>query len=220
MIELRYSSAGEFSEGLAAVQLEPGGKWGYVDRNGKLRIRPIFDAASKFSDGLACVQRHEKWGYINDKGGATIQPQFDLPCADFSEGFGVVVVNGKYGYVDRSGEFVIKPRFDIALSFLNGVAPAYEGKRVGFVDREGGWIFPPRSGLLSFVWHGIAAVTELKDDATGDQWGYMTQDGVFLWRDSVDEEPTQEMPPRVEVREISRQPSFATFPPTFPSAES
>jgi hypothetical protein len=45
-----------FREGLCAVQLE-GGKFGYVDREGKLVIDAVYDAAAGFVDGRAIVKR-------------------------------------------------------------------------------------------------------------------------------------------------------------------
>ncbi len=40
------------------------GKWGYIDRTGKISIRPQFDDAGDFSEELARVRIGEKWGYI------------------------------------------------------------------------------------------------------------------------------------------------------------
>src|SRR5262249_36748900 len=66
-----FASAGYFSEGLAPVEVEgrllvssgeggqftgsERGKWGYIDRTGKLKIPPQFGSANAFSEGLALV---------------------------------------------------------------------------------------------------------------------------------------------------------------------
>lgn len=48
-------SVGKDSSGfLYAIQ--ENGKWGFIDRTGKIRIEPQFDAVDGFSDGLARVE--------------------------------------------------------------------------------------------------------------------------------------------------------------------
>lgn len=56
----------DFSEGLAAIYMN--GKWGYIDRQGKIVIQPQFSQANNFSERLAYVCQGEnndkKCGYI------------------------------------------------------------------------------------------------------------------------------------------------------------
>ncbi len=75
VIPLKYSSEDEFSEGLAAVQVEVEGKWGYIDKTGKVLIPAQWSSAVGFSEGLAAVQVEVdgKWGYI-DKTGKYVWP--------------------------------------------------------------------------------------------------------------------------------------------------
>ncbi len=56
----QFKEANDFSEGLAAVQLEY--KWGYIDKEGKFVIKPEFFDAGDFSEGLAMVQPGGKIG--------------------------------------------------------------------------------------------------------------------------------------------------------------
>src|SRR6266566_2824595 len=44
------------------------GKWGYIDRNGSVRIPRRFDSASAFREGLAVVQVDAKCGFIDHSG--------------------------------------------------------------------------------------------------------------------------------------------------------
>jgi hypothetical protein len=85
----RYLAVGSFSEGLAPVQLANKG-WGYIDPKGSLIIRPQFDTAIGFSEGLAGVQIEGLWGFIDKKGRIVIQPQYEF-VNSFSEGIAVVV---------------------------------------------------------------------------------------------------------------------------------
>src|SRR5712692_7147714 len=70
--ELWFADADNFSEDLAGVRIgdEENGKWGYIDKTGKMIISPQFDQAWGFQEGLAAVKIHSedgngKWGFID-----------------------------------------------------------------------------------------------------------------------------------------------------------
>jgi hypothetical protein len=115
-----WDGAFPYSGGLAAVNKGgrvkrtpapsiEGGKWGYVDRDGKVAITPRFDFAGKFTEGLAPVNVGGigvgKWGYVDNTGKAVIAPAFD-EASEFLEGLARVKTGGKVGYIDRTGKFV------------------------------------------------------------------------------------------------------------------
>src|SRR5438552_1932761 len=54
---------GDFVEGLARWKF--GSKYGFIDRSGKVIIKPQFDLTFQFSEGLAAIQIKGKWGYID-----------------------------------------------------------------------------------------------------------------------------------------------------------
>lgn len=49
------------------------GKWGYVDKDGKWIIDPIFDWAEDFSENLAAVEINGKIGYVDVTGDFVIE---------------------------------------------------------------------------------------------------------------------------------------------------
>lgn len=71
-----YSGAGDFSEGLAPVQIADG-KWGYINKRNELVIPAEFDRAYGFADGLAGVLIGDKRGFITPDGKLVAAPQFD-----------------------------------------------------------------------------------------------------------------------------------------------
>jgi hypothetical protein len=109
------------------------GKFGYTNTRGRMTIKPEFDWAFDFSEGLALVNiggsKNEmgyviggKWGYIEPKGRIVINPQFD-DAKDFSQGLALVNIGGKVnelgllsdgkrGYIDRQGKMVVEPQYD------------------------------------------------------------------------------------------------------------
>ena len=74
LAELGILSAWEFSEGLAAVICEPGGKRGYINKAGQLVIPYKYDEANAFHDGLAKVKENLTGGFI-DKTGQMVLPR-------------------------------------------------------------------------------------------------------------------------------------------------
>ncbi|MHC1698098.1 MAG: WG repeat-containing protein [Geobacteraceae bacterium] len=70
------SCLSDFSEGLGRVKSVEG-KWGFVGRNGAVAIKPRFDSAGPFEDGLAQVELAGKKGYIDRSGKFVWGPEED-----------------------------------------------------------------------------------------------------------------------------------------------
>lgn len=94
-----YEIAGEFSEGLAPVEI--GQKWGYIGVDGRIVIKPQFGGPDRgqagiwetskmvLQDGLAPVRLGDKMGYINTAGKLVISllyPYTDVLLEPFDEG--------------------------------------------------------------------------------------------------------------------------------------
>ena len=88
---------------MAAVQVDEGGKFGFINKKGELVIKPQFAIAHKFSEGLASVRKEEggKMGFIDREGNFVIEPQFDWIELGFFEGLAAVQKErgGKWGYI-------------------------------------------------------------------------------------------------------------------------
>lgn len=72
---LNFDYVWSFGEGLVAVKLN--GKWGFIDKSGKIVIESKFDSGGHFSEGLAGVGLNGKWGFIDKNGEFVIEPKFD-----------------------------------------------------------------------------------------------------------------------------------------------
>src|SRR5712692_378744 len=98
LLTVSPSSGAKRKDTTAFFLIQQDGKWGYIDKTGSIVIKPEFEEAFPYSEGLAAVRVRGKWGYVNDKGNMIINPRFDL-AAPFSEGSGLVVLSDKVGYV-------------------------------------------------------------------------------------------------------------------------
>lgn len=96
-----YNYVGYLEEGLAPV--EKNGKYGFIDKTGKLMIALRYDGARGFEEGLAAVQQNDKWGFIDRTGKIVIAPQYD-DAFGFSEGLANVQQNGEFFSINKQGE--------------------------------------------------------------------------------------------------------------------
>lgn len=102
-----------FSEGLAAVR--PGKifggcseRVGYLNTKGEWSIKPQFDEARDFSEGLAAVNQGGKchmggkWGYIDKDGKVLIPFQYEF-AGQFTNGHACVEEAGQWKLIDARG---------------------------------------------------------------------------------------------------------------------
>ena len=117
---------GEFREGLATVRVGVAGKYGYMDRAGRVRIPAQYDDARPFSEGLALVSKDGDYGFI-DRAGRVVVPLKYAYASSFSEGLAAVTTargrfDAGWGYIDREGRVRIPLGFDYAAPFSGGLA--------------------------------------------------------------------------------------------------
>jgi TonB family protein len=127
---LNYYS--HFSEGLMTLSI--GVRQAYINKSGKVVIKPLFEVAGNFSQGLAPVKIGSKTGYIDTTGAFVIPPQF-AAGGNFHDGLAAVLIvppddsrslherktsrhqrpntvpiGTTYAFVNMRGELIGKPR--------------------------------------------------------------------------------------------------------------
>jgi len=165
-----------FKEGQAAYKISDGNvtKWGFVDKEGKIKINPQFSQTGSFSNGKCAVANQDgKWGYIDYEGKIVINYQFDN-AKKFINGKAVVASGSKYGLIDENGKYLINPQFsemiidgDMFLINQNG--------KYGWCDNDGKIIINPQfSAAYPFLGNKLAAVQ------SGNSFGYIDRDGKIV----------------------------------------
>jgi hypothetical protein len=152
-----------FSDGLAQASF--GHHVGFLDKAGHVAIKPQFDQAADFHEGMAYFMNKrdnapDRRGYINKTGKVVIKPQFE-DARDFSEGLAPVMIGGKWGYINRAGKVVIAPQFAEARGFSEGLAvvsgidnsPLY-----GYIDKRGEVVINPQFSRADDFSDGLAQV--------------------------------------------------------------
>lgn len=158
-------------------------KWGYIDKTGKIAIKPQFDYVQGFREGLAKVRIGDfvtgKSGYIDKTGKIVIEPRF-ANASSFSEGLAFVGTRDKdtfdYGYIDKAGRIVIKLQGfgDGIADFSGGLIPVYvDGKR-GYMNKKGEIVIKPQFRRSDDFSEGLAKVK------IGDKYGYIDKTGDVI----------------------------------------
>ncbi len=63
-------------EGLIAVKSD--GKFGFVDKNGKVVIPPRYEEVMPFVRGISAVKRDGKWGFVDKRGKEIVSPTYEF----------------------------------------------------------------------------------------------------------------------------------------------
>jgi len=187
--EHSFGQSDSATESLFPVKV--GNFYGYINSRGELIIKPRFDSASKFHNGLALVRTggHDveisegimerlggKAGYVDKSGKFVIPPVYDL-ANDFSEGLAAVWLDTPcdrscYGYIDTTGKIAIPQKYQTAGTFHEGTADVrMADDNWGVIDRNAKFIIPPKyDGVFPFYdGIGIAIKTLNKKASPFDQ---------------------------------------------------
>jgi WG containing repeat len=173
-----YQVARPFREGLAAIK--QGGKWGYLDKTGKMAIEPQFAEALRFSEGLAAVKNGDKWGYIDKSGKMAIAAQFET-AYQHEGGLAAVKQDGKWGFIDATGNMVIAPQFEEAYGFSEGLVDVKLGGKWGYCDKNGKMVIAATYEGAHAHFDGLAGVKQ------GGKWGFVDVTGNMVIQAQFDE---------------------------------
>lgn len=149
-----YSDAFAFSEGLAAVMSKSSGKIGYINTSGKEVIKPQFDYACQFHEGLALVRIGELYFYINKFGNKQFEPfkiklsswEIEHPkgmasergFSDYSDGVALIEYDsGVSLWVDKNGNPLPYGEYVGGRRFQEGLIEYSDNGKQGFKDKNG-----------------------------------------------------------------------------------
>jgi hypothetical protein len=165
-----------FKEGLSAFSIidSNGFKWGFVGKEGKVKINPQFSNTGNFSNGKCAVKNSDgKWGYIDKDGKILINYQFEKAKA-FVDGKAIVVSGAKTGLIDETGKYLINPQFSDMIDD-GGKYLIEQDRKWGWCDEEGKIIINAQFGkAFPFMGNDLAAVL------SGKSWGYIDIAGKIV----------------------------------------
>lgn len=135
------------------------GKFGFIDKNGNIKINLSYDFAGDFNNGLAPVVKNNKVGFIDEDGQVVIPFEYDadyslyyydfrfknLSRKELSIGYGFdngnisfVKKNNKWGIIDMSGKLITPYKFDFVKSRSGYNSEVILDKKSIFVRNDSG----------------------------------------------------------------------------------
>ena len=176
--------------------VEVDGQWGYMNASGTVTVRPRFDQADDYHEGLASVTLKTGVGFI-DTTGAVVYADDDssgaacLSIGQFSEGLAAKVVripgedpDTRVFYINRQGETAFTASFFGGRPFHGGLAPVQVNgmalmgtgapEQWGYIGKDGAFVLEPQYESAGDFSGGLACV------AVGDRHGYIDKTGRWV----------------------------------------
>lgn len=184
VIPCQYADADDFSEGLAAVEVNMGRsyRWGFINKAGQEVIPFQYEDVSGFHEGLAAVEVDDRWGFIDQSGHLVIPCRYN-DAGDFHDGLAAVKINNRWGFIDQSGQMVIPCQYYNVKDFSEGLAAVstsyYPDGKWGFIDQTGKEIVPCQYHVVKDFSEGLAAVgsREYNSNLIIEHWGFIDKTG-------------------------------------------
>ena len=181
IFETECDEIGEyFSEGFANVCI--GGKWGYIDTEGKFAVEPTYDKADKFQDGVALVEIKGYYqDFISREGFGPLMTNYNpyIDLKSYYEGLAYVefcserdengMASVSYGYINEDGESVVD--CDAAGCFSEGLAAVKMNGLWGYMNTDGEIVIEPQYEQAGDFSEGLAIVSFQEEDYLIDVYG-------------------------------------------------
>lgn len=160
-----------FHSGLALVELKSNSSdellYGYIDKNGKWFIEPVFQHATSFVEGVAYVVKENKNYFMNIKGDLIVQlnekdeiwQEGESDLFDYSEGFALINVSDSVTFIDNKGKRISCRMFRRAFKFSDNMAAVQLNDKWGFCDTTGKIVIQPQYYVPSDFSEGLAPVS-------------------------------------------------------------
>jgi len=166
-----------FKNGLAAFSVSSDSinlKWGFVNKNGTVVIKPQFSVVHNFSDGKCAVSNAAgEWGYIDTEGKLIVNYQYSN-ANDFVNGKAVVSSMKNWGVIDETGKYTINPQFQE----MRADQDVYQVKQ----NNKWGWCNQKAKLIIDaqFAESYPFGSSELAPVKSGDKFGYVNKHGKMV----------------------------------------
>lgn len=114
---------------------EYNGKYGVVNKENKMVVKPIYDSISKLFNGFSVIKVDDKFGYLNDEFEVVQKPIFKNAREFLSDvAFVQSNANAKWGCITKEMDLKINDVYDEIYNLHNGFARTVKDKKWGYID--------------------------------------------------------------------------------------
>lgn len=149
------------------IQPENNPKIGYMDRSGKIIVKPSLNMGSDFYNNYANIIKDSIFGYINKEGKEILLKKYDNTFFYYGN-TGIAKKHGKYGLINRKGDSLTG--FDYTMINLFG----FNHFKAHTKDKKS-WIFDKKGNII------------FKNDLNLNiQSNYFESDSAFVYQKTID----------------------------------
>lgn len=159
------------------------GKYGFIDKTGKVIVPAQYERAGEFSEGLASLLTDKGYGFIDVSGQFVIKPAYS-DVENFVDGIAAVIAPAaaepsryRKTYIDKTGKVVLDlgagDEYYLS-SFSEGLTVRFSGKQAGFIDKTGKFVIEPKFDMAFNFSEGLAQVR------IGRKYGYIDKSGKMV----------------------------------------
>jgi hypothetical protein len=129
-------------------------KYGFIDKEGRLRIANRYEGITPFSEGMAGIKINGKWGFIDKAEQLRVQPYYD-EVQSFRHGVAMVRRGNFWGFSDKNGREVVKPQYDTLEVLSTGRCLITKNGKKGLINESGKELFVPKYDELRDLGNGF-----------------------------------------------------------------
>jgi hypothetical protein len=166
----------EFARG-AQIHCE-GCKWGLIDTNGTVLLKPQYEFIEDYHKGAATFKHQGKWGLLD----ANINPVLKAEFTNFSflpnsnkDLYFITKNQSRAGCIDSMGRLIVPMQYDRIRPASEGMIGVCQNSRWGFVsiDKRDTVVGCQFNNIRDFK-EGFGAVL------AGGRWGFINKNGSFI----------------------------------------
>lgn len=158
-------------------------KWGYIDKDGVVKIEPQWDQTYDFFMGRGLVYDGLKFGYVDENGNEVVPLKYDyiinctaqLTTSAKPAFIGLVRMSGLYGFINSIGDEFIPLAYTWASTFSNDMAAVRISNKYGFINLEGELVVPAIYDGYGFFSENLCWVGKKTDNIMN--WGVIDKEG-------------------------------------------
>ncbi len=158
-LDLDIDRVSEYKNGFWTIKKKY--KSGFVNRNGKLVVPPIYDKVKPFFNGVARVIVGYKRGVVDTLGNVVIPPKYSRINKANDKGIMAVYYDKKIGFANRYGQEILKPALFKRINLVSEkLALIFENRNIGFINLTTGQTIAPkyRMGINFFKGYSAAGI--------------------------------------------------------------
>lgn len=156
------------------IIVEKDGKYGYLNRKGKVEIDFLYDYAEPFYKGVAVVCNNDKYFLIDEDGRPINNNNYDYLEIDHNSDKIIFKRNDKFGIMTLKSKIIVDTIYDNISYYSEGLARVRNDNKYGYVNEKGKMVIECKYDWAGWFSEDYAVVE------IDDKYGYINKKGELV----------------------------------------